>query len=594
MQPRLCAFLTLLVVAMSGCPARERAGDEPAEQKKEGRLTVTPAEAVLDVDGKNSASISFRVLRGDEDVTDQASLWVDDARLGSFSGATFTSVPGAAGRTTVRAQLEGDTGSASLLLRVRAVVIAPGAPPDAPDRFGGAADPSRAPELVYPPNGVLVPPNIQMLEFQWHKRTATLFELSLVGEALDLRIYTPCASVGSGCGLIPDEATWKLLQQVARGRTVKWAVRGTADGGGTGTSGSFDLSFSEEDMRGGIYYWAAGAGSIMRYDFGLRRQRAEAFYTPLQAVATCVGCHALSRNGKRIAVGMNIPGPAMMRVLEVATRTKLFEVGMGVPLGDGSDYQAFTPDGSRLITVEKGGLSIRNGADGALIGTRPALPNANMPDVSPDGKQVVFARGSCPVVLCPTLQVENAALLLVPFANDTFGMPVELVPKAAGQNNYYPSFSPDGRLVVFNRSGGTSYDAPDARVMIVPTAGGQPIDLAAVNAQLGNSWPKWSPFQHRFRGATIFWLTFSSRRPYGLRQPSAAQLWMVAVDAGRLVRGEDGGFPPFWLPFQDPGTGNHIAQWVEVVDRAPCSDLDRSQCQPNELCVQGMCVPGLQ
>src|SRR5262245_58180697 len=39
-----------------------------------------------------------------------------------------------------------------------------GAPNDAATHFGGAADPAAAPALVYPPDGVLVPPNLSVLE----------------------------------------------------------------------------------------------------------------------------------------------------------------------------------------------------------------------------------------------------------------------------------------------------------------------------------------------------------------------------------------------------------------------------------------------
>ena len=38
----------------------------------------------------------------------------------------------------------------------------------------------------------------------------------------------------------------------------------------------------------------------------------------------------------------------------------------------------------------------------------------------------------------------------------------------------------------------------------------------------------------------------------------------------RARQGMDAGYPPIRLPFQELATGNHIAQWVEVVDRAPC------------------------
>ena len=137
-----------------------------------------------------------------------------------------------------------------------------------------------------------------------------------------------------------------------------------------------------------------------------------------------------------------------------------------------------------------------------------------------------------------------------------------------GGNNYYPSFSPggspDGTFVVFNRSAGDSYDATDARVMVVSAAGRKTIDLRRINeVNVGNSWPKWAPFVHHFRGATIFWIAYSSRRPYGLRNLGNAQIWVVPVDTAKLAAGMDPGFPPFWLPFQDPMTGNHIPQWVE-------------------------------
>jgi len=132
--------------------------------------------------------------------------------------------------------------------------------------------------------------------------------------------------------------------------------------------------------------------------------------------------------------------------------------------------------------------------------------------------------------------------------------------------------------------------------MVVAAGGGAPIDLASANGTLGNSWPKWAPFVHHFQGATILWLSFSSRRAYGLRQPMsqgapASQLWFVPVDVDKLAAGQDPGYPPLWLPFQDSSTGNHIAQWVEKVDRAPCSQVDQSGCMPGEQCINGVCQP---
>jgi hypothetical protein len=37
------------------------------------------------------------------------------------------------------------------------------------------------------------------------------------------------------------------------------------------------------------------------------------------------------------------------------------------------------------------------------------------------------------------------------------------------------------------------------------------------------------------------------------------------------------------------GSGNHIAQWVEEVDREDCDNDD--QCEATEFCEEGTCVP---
>jgi TolB protein len=318
----------------------------------------------------------------------------------------------------------------------------------------------------------------------------------------------------------------------------------------------------------------------------------------------CVGCHALSQNGTRIAVGLNAPTPApTLRLLDVATRKALFDQGsigsFGGP-GSGSNFEAITPDGAKVITTEAAGLTVRDATTGALVGTQnPAVANADMPDVSSDGKKVVFARGTGMCIFggfCITLQLMDAGLYVVPFNGTGFGGEKELIAPGVGGNNYYPSFSPDAAWVAFNRSASNSYDAADAKVWAISSSGGNPVELAVVNQQAGNSWPKFAPFVHHFQGSTIFWLTFSSRRPYGLRAGGNPQLWMVAVDEAKLAAGADPGYPPFWLPFQDATTGNHIPQWVQKVERQPCTPggVDQGGCMPGEMCDNGVCVPGIQ
>ena len=176
---RHCLVLLCLLALSMGC-ARRGDGDDPSGGDGGGvsdparKLTLTPADAVLDTDNKNPIVIDYRVTREGQDVTNGAQLNLDDGRLGSFSGARFTASVTGAGKTVVRARYEGDAGETTLTLRARAIVITPGTPPDAPGRFGGPADPSAAPELVYPPAGALIPPNLNELEVHFRPRAATL------------------------------------------------------------------------------------------------------------------------------------------------------------------------------------------------------------------------------------------------------------------------------------------------------------------------------------------------------------------------------------------------------------------------------------
>ena len=80
-------------------------------------------------------------------------------------------------------------------------------------------------------------------------------------------------------------------------------------------------------------------------------------------------------------------------------------------------------------------------------------------------------------------------------------------------------------------------------------------------------------------------------RAFGVRSAAGArpQLWMAAFFPDR-ASGERSS-PAFRLPFQDLATGNHIAQWAEIVDRQTCDDP--SDCGTGELCDGGVCLPDI-
>jgi len=176
-----------------------------------------------------------------------------------------------------------------------------------------------------------------------------------------------------------------------------------------------------------------------------------------------------------------------------------------------------------------------------------------------------------------------------------------LVPRQPGYTDYYPCVSEDSAWVVYNQSscgsnpsaadvpydgnnayGGQvcdGYDDSTAKLWWVSTGGGGNVRLDNANgsdANYDNSWPRFSPDVTSFRGRTLYWIAFSSRRPYGVELNTGAlsatqpQLWFAGVAVGEVNIG-DPSFAPVWLPGQNNTAanptgspqGNHVPQWVK-------------------------------
>ncbi|MEN9799630.1 MAG: hypothetical protein RL653_3327 [Pseudomonadota bacterium] len=483
------------------------------------------------------------------------------------------------------------------------VVVAPGADPSAPTKFSGSVDPSAAPTVVYPPDGVMLPPNTNSIEFHFVPSSGqTLFKFTFVAPTTTLEVYTGCTAVGGGCVFTPDATFWSSLAAYARGTVpVKWTVSGVdgASPGSVGVSGQQGLSFTEQDLLGGLYYWNS-AGSVVRFDYGFPNSPRQTYATSATVGAsTCVGCHVLSRQGNLIAVGKDIPAPAQYSVLSVPTR-QVASSSAG-PLVGAANFFSFSPDEKHLLQSNGSKIEWRDLISGMV---RPVTGLGTMPDWSPSGASMVYVK---PPSALPfgfgSPGVQSGALQVMDFNGTGFNPPRVLV-ASQGQNNYYPTYSPDGEWIAFNRSpsntesmtNATAADGgvPDGELWAIDAQGGTPVKLAQATAPGPCSWPKWAPVKHDYAFGQVMWLTFSSPRAYGLRLADwqRTQLWMVAFDPARMAQGQDPSFPAFWLPFQDMGSGNHIGQWTTEVPRAACTGTGQSNCSPGEICVNNRCRPG--
>jgi hypothetical protein len=552
--------------------------------------------------------------------------------------------------------------------------------------------------LVYPADGVLLPPNLNVLSVQWSPYGSPFQRFSVDFTStpnLDWHLLTSCAAQtidaqsgtpSAGCELTIDPVSWSKLVNSSRcGGPITITVRGTTDGRCASTStNSIRISFAEQDLIGTYYYWKSTVspngvgGQIWRQTFGDLNAPEQDVTTSVVPGATCNGCHALSRDGSRMVVysddndsddeysdvGGSLLDMTTAPPTELANGVSgprqggqppgLFDAfgplaahyvsSNGIPLTDAGAPAVSTSAGFPS-TVPVNGFSLWNGQSGAFVGgvtigtsgTRPT-----MPDWSVDGTSLVYVLPSAVAawdadagdVIQPGPRSDDdhifgGSLYTVPYASGgLFGTPA-LVLQSRGENNYYPSYSPDlsGSLVIFNRAAldtsvgaltgcsGTapqvtcpndSFSNPAARLMVLANGWtAPPIDLERANGSpvgapmsLSNSYPRWAPFVQSYRGRTLLWFTFSSTRDYGLRvlnhkpgmyqcyppdsyelpgaphgQAFAAecrqpQLWMSAVNLNEAQAGSDPSRAAFWVPYQDIATHNHTAQWTQQMPPA--------------------------
>lgn len=584
--PRIAA-LNVLALACS-CGGGGVSGGVPDDATPKA-MVVLPGSVTLTLDQGKVASRVYRAYAyfdaaptgggsppaGGVDVSDQVSWSVAQGSMGRFVGSTFRTevlsggkavAASHGGQTTVQAKFRGVTASAALRVRFRATLVSPKAPPGAAGKFGGKVTGSRAPRLVYPGSGVLVPPNLGQLELQWSKGNGNdLFLVKITSPLLELKVITPWTSYN----LAGD--VWRSVAWTNREGEVTVQVHGTsaAKPGSKGVSPAVTVRLAKQDVRGGLYYWVvAKQGGIYRFDFESPKAKAEPYYTTAHSGGKCVGCHVINRAGDRMAF-IKKGGNGDGAVMDVKTRKPIIDARYR------GNIQTFSADGKELIVGLDGVLTRREVATGKLLETVPAGGgHICHPDWSPNGALLAFALAGDKGYKSD-LNFTNGSIAVLPRTGGVWGTRKVLVQCGGGVNCYYPTFSPLGDWLLFNKSGGDAYSDEGASIHAVRATGGKTVALSRLNlAKASNSWPRWSPFIQQYKGRTLLWLTFSSVRDYGNKlvnskqkvfEAKRPQIWMAAFDLNQAKAGKDPSFPPFWLPFQRTTESNHVAQWTEKI-----------------------------
>ncbi|HLL22325.1 MAG TPA: hypothetical protein VK427_09350, partial [Kofleriaceae bacterium] len=145
----------------------------------------------------------------ERDVTGLVAFYADSG-FGRFAGPTLTIT--SPGKSTVSAIYDDKQGTAQVLARVKTsrTVDDPAnpnddVPPNAPDLFGtGTEDAARAPQVVYPADGITMPRNLGDFEAHWTDASNNVFEVSLQSELADIRVYLAGNNGVPGAGPRPS------------------------------------------------------------------------------------------------------------------------------------------------------------------------------------------------------------------------------------------------------------------------------------------------------------------------------------------------------------------------------------------------------
>lgn len=555
------------------------------------------------------------------DVTAQSAWSLSGGSVGSVAAGVVT-LSGTAGLSDVVATYAGSAGTAKLTVKLQGEAATPGVDLAKAGAQFAAAKPdasSAVPTLEYPLPGVLVPSNLPAIDAQWAKDgDSTLYRVKLVSSLVDLTVYTDKAELA-----FPD-AIWTAFKKSTVDQPATIQVDGVGPKGLHAGKPQPIGVVSDPIPDSALYVWQNSTATFRVLDIVKGTDTLLPSDVPLGGSGTCVGCHRISRDGKRFSYTQT--GPYLQVGTLAYDDTKKLFSSKAAPTASGfGTYAAFNPGeaGTRpamLLTrpdyvpqntagnvtlemVDPDTLAPVPSNAGAMLAKLPAAVghHALMPDWSPAGDFVTFVAydGAKHFVRDLGDDVTLGSLVEAKISYDAaakafvLGDPKVLVatPDAdpdKGQNNFLPTISPDGAFVAFTRAKGwwsvktqNTTATPlntSGEIVIVRRSDQKVFTLAGgTSGPAGNwssTWPQWAPAV----GKKYVWVAYSTERPYGhlltpanqkcaliTGQQQCKQVWIMAVDLAKLSD-PSGALDPSSAPFRIPGQALDIQavspQWT--------------------------------
>ncbi|HEX3696725.1 MAG TPA: hypothetical protein VH374_15200 [Polyangia bacterium] len=460
-------------------------------------------------------------------------------------------------------------------------IVDTGTPPDAPTMFGGA--PSGAGPCVFEPeDGALFPRGWLRPRFKWSGTTGVhRITIHADQQDKDLVAYTSQTSwtmpkdiwTALGQHTVEQDITvtvraasggesaihFQISSAAAGGSVVFWAAKpeGILDDG----ANTNDLS----ELRG---FSVGDESTVSVLQIAQVKQPSMGEDGEARPVA-CIGCHAATPDHGYVGFIDDFPWNLAIAGVNTGIQgdplpglTDGGKLSLNMPYGG---MMAFSPaqwaTGHRLVLVASSLHDYVNWRDrddsgeaGRLIwynldGPPPVttmdtdgnpIPTLTMGTNYGEVARTGDTRGAAnptwshdgnDIVYCSTTGTKDGEvfqgttdLYKVSFAGGSGGPAAPLMGAAdPGYEEYYPAYSPDDKLIVFNRvpAGERAYANPDSELFVVPAAGGTAVSLKANTPPactgkktpgVNNHWGRWSPRITAANGKNVYWMLFSSYR----------------------------------------------------------------------------------
>jgi hypothetical protein len=471
-------------------------------------------------------------------------------------------------------------------------VLAAGAPSDAPELFAVEGPNEGGPCVVEPEPGSLFPRNWLRPRFRWvAPQGDNLFELRIIvdNQPHPFVVYTTETTY-----TMPS-SVWVTLTQHSADMPIYYSVRSARYDGSLlesaprlGTSDSFQVA--PVIATGQIVYWTTTSGTALK-GFSVGDEDVREVLRPAQAGerARCVGCHTSTPDGRYAAFSTSRNAtdgnPSRVRHRSVdgtasepsyitpSARALLEREPQQQPFFSrgqwGEDrrtiFSMLNVDGRwEIVWTNLLSASEARGTGWGVVAREGDPGSAASATMRNDGTGFAYASGAN--VTAGVIFYEGGGdLYTVPY-NDGRGGRATPIPGASDPawNEYTPAFSPDDRLLAFNRvpNAEVSYNNPHAEIFVLPAEGGTPVRLRANDPSaclprsspgVTNSWPKWSPSVAGAGSRTFYWLTFSSTRAGAGPQIYVAP---VVLDGDTMTT-----YPALTLWNQPAEEANHTAAW---------------------------------